>query len=158
MYTSGLLSSFYINKLLILNYFFFFYHQQLKVYQSDFEQERNAREKQAQQIQQLKQENENLQQKINFNKLQKNRNTHANNNTGRAGISPGQGIQSAFGLSSNNTGHQRRTANIENPVQTHPGTFEPKPESIVAHKACPICNKRFPDQETLEVHCATCGV
>ena len=133
------------------------------MYQSDFEQERKAREKQAQQIQQfqqtvqgLKQENENLEQKINFYELQKKRNIRANSNTGRDGISPAQGIQSAFGLLSNNTGQQRRTVNIGNPVQTHPGTFGPKPESIVAHKACPICNTRFPDQETLEMHAATC--
>ena len=53
--------------------------------QDDFNQERNAREQQAQQIQQMKQDNDKLQQRINFMEFQKNHNKNNNNNNNNNG-------------------------------------------------------------------------
>ena len=136
----------------------------MEVYKVDFEAERDAREEQAQKIADLIQENQRLKNEIKLKSsfataLPRNQPPHLKMNM-TADYNPSNNPYAGF-----NQFKKYHHEQQENPQQQQQKQFMTKramendneegASTELAHKACPVCQIRCPDPESLQMHVET---
>jgi len=138
------------------------------VFQSDFQAEREAREKQASELDRTKEELKNIRKEK--ERMQEDELRNNNRNLENIKNRHAQGNPIVSGYIANNPGnrhgnaHQVKYQNVagHNPHHIYGGMQgdhlfgSRNAASEVALRPCPKCNKSFPDIETLQIHLMDC--